>query len=536
MVSVKIRDPKFSSQTKDKLVSSEVKGWVAAGGQRAARRLPRGEPARSRARIVEKSVDAARAREAARKARELTRRKGALDALEPPRQARRLLRDATPSSPRSSWSRATPPAARPSRGATARFQAILPLKGKILNVEKARFDKMLSSDEIRTMITALGTGIGHDDFDVAQAALPQADHHVRRRRRRLAHPHADPHLLLPPDEGADRARPPLHRAAAALQGRARQAARATSRTTASTARFLIDRIKERAGSWRDPATATATATATAAASTRRARSVAFAARRWRRFRENLDASWLIARLSRRTRSSVALLHGVTRQGSARRPGDARARRRRSSRPRASTRRGRRRTRSTAPGCVALRQRGATASSAGAHRLGPGRLGRVPRAGAHPGGPRARSPAATSSSPACANGERRASYGSLDEALETLFTSAKKGLSIQRYKGLGEMNPEQLWETTMDPDAPPAAPGADRGRGGADQIFTVLMGDEVEPRREFIQENALDVTQPRRLIADRRPLDRRNDAPDRRHRHPTHPPRPRTPCRSTSKRR
>ena len=128
--------------------------------------VPRGEPAGGAADRRE-GVEAAQAREAARKARDLTRRKGALDASNlPGKLADCSERD--PESPSSSWSRATPPAARPSRAATGKFQAILPLKGKILNVEKARLDKMLSSEEIKTLITALGTGIGKDDFDVAK--------------------------------------------------------------------------------------------------------------------------------------------------------------------------------------------------------------------------------------------------------------------------------------------------------------------------------------------------------------------------------
>ena len=149
VLSVKVPDPKFSSQTKDKLVSSEVRPVVEGIVDERLNQWFEEHPAEAR-QIVAKVVEAAAAREAARKARDLTRRKGALDIANPARQARRLP-GARPGQVAScSSSRATAPAARPSRAATARFQAILPLRGKILNVERARFDKMLGSAEIGT--------------------------------------------------------------------------------------------------------------------------------------------------------------------------------------------------------------------------------------------------------------------------------------------------------------------------------------------------------------------------------------------------
>jgi len=498
VISVRIRDPKFSSQTKDKLVSSDIKGWVQQVINEKLGAFFEEHPPIAR-RIIEKCVEAARAREAARKARELTRRKGALDGLSLPGK----LADCSEKNPEFSelfLVEGDSAGGTAKQGRDRKFQAILPLRGKILNVEKARFDKMLSSEEIRTIITALGTSIGKEDFDVAKLRyhkliiMCDADvdgSHIRTLiltffYRQMHELIRRGHLYI--------AQPPLYKVA---EGR-RDTYLKDDREYQG---FLVERIKDL---WE---------LGIGAEKAVRGPRLAVLVEKIEALRENL--SKLVTRGYPEDALRAALLHGLTDKKALANPekltevsqileasgfrdvqigheeehgtGTITFHSKRDGVEREVridwglvTSVEYRAVALNGPGLEALAAKGFTLRRAVAEE-----------GGAAAEGPSEKAPAKsrTKEKEAAAPAQ---TLSTLDEVMEALYAGAKKGLSIQRYKGLGEMNSSQLWETTMDPQKRRLLQVRIEDEVEADGIFTVLMGDQVEPRREFIEQNALNV--------------------------------------------
>jgi DNA gyrase subunit B len=471
VLSVKIRDPKFSSQTKDKLVSSHVKGWVeTVVNTRLAEYFEENPPIARR--IVSKCVEAARAREAARKARELTRRKGALESASLPGKLADC-QEKDPSGAELFMVEGDSAGGSAKQGRDRRFQAILPLRGKILNVEKARFDKMLSNQEIRTIIQCMGTGIGADDFDVAKVRyhkviiMTDADvdgAHIRTLLLTFFFRHFRPVI----ERGfLYIAQPPLYKVAHKKEER-------YLKDDAELSSFLLDRLSDGA-----------TLTLAATGRTLKGKALKDAIRRLERSLEHLERldqrGWPRDLVMAMLRQGIAkrdhladadLMVGFADELRAQDYGDAVAEgdEEHGTRLVRVTYNKNGRKKAVELGYELIRTYEYTQLLDLHKHL---KDFDVPPFHLELEGV-------------------KETYESAQDLVGRVYESARHGLSIQRYKGLGEMNPEQLWATTMNPETRRLLQVRVEDAAEADELFTVLMGDAVEPRRAFIERNALEV--------------------------------------------
>ena len=473
VLSIKCPDPKFSSQTKDKLVSSEVRPVVEGQVNDLLSQWFEEHPQEARV-IVGKVVEAAQAREAARKARELTRRKGALDIASLPGK----LADCQERDPAKSEIfivEGDSAGGTAKQGRNREFQAVLPLRGKILNVERARFDKMLSSEQIGTLITALGAGIGRDDFNIEKLRyhkiiiMTDADvdgSHIRtllltfffRQMRAIIEAG---HLFI--------AQPPLFKVK-----------RGQSEQYLKDERALEDYLVE---------TGLEGATLTLASGEARAgadlRALIEEARTLRRLLDGLH--------SRYNRSLVeqAALAGALKPLAD--PVDPEA----EPRARLIAERMNAIAEETERGWSARAEAGGyalTREVRGVRQAAILDAGLLASADARHLDEHALPLSEAFAEPAtfARRGDTTAVSGP-SGLLEAINAAGRKGVTFQRYKGLGEMNKDQLWETTLDREARTLLQVKIREVDEADDIFVKLMGDIVEPRREFIQDNALSVS-------------------------------------------
>ena len=504
VISVKIPQPQFEGQTKTKLGNTEVKGIVESVVNDRLGAFLEENPSVAK-RVVQKAVDAARAREAARKARDLVRRKGALDGSSlPGKLADCQERD--PAQAEIYIVEGESAGGSAKQGRDRRFQAILPIKGKILNVEKARLDKMLSSDEIKTMIAALGCGIGTEDFDLAKLRyhrviiMTDADvdgSHIRTLLLTFFYRQMTPlvdgghiYIAQPPLFRAKRGRTEtyikderslesflVHRA---VESRMVRLADGQELFGDELERILhamigyrkLQQMIERRGHAPDVVEALLdldvrdkTFFESEAAVTELAERLSTPIRRITAARDEAHNAWSLAIDDRTNGYPRYDEMGVDFVAT----GEYRT-------LAASYAEIRDVTRVMKAGPVEVR-------TVAAHKADEDE---APDTGGDEAAPPA--PEAAPKRPDAGPVQ----MGSPDAFVEHFITLGRKGVAINRYKGLGEMNPDTLWDTTMNPETRTLLQVKAEDHTEADLMFTTLMGDQVEPRRKFIEVNALDV--------------------------------------------